>query len=311
MPGCPSCGRPVALALPRCLYCGAALGVEQVAAAAAAVRELAHGPAPPPSPARVLLVLELAGATADVLERATGLPAYESRLLARRGGLHLLRALDAGEAGRAAAAIAAAGVPVYEVPEAEARERPLRVTSGERRADSLVLRGEGGAIEVAAADLLLIVGGAIRRELPPRFERRKVDTARLEEGWLVHLHRARARQPLEIDAGNFAPGFALTGSARLEIAAWLSAMAPDVPRDDGFRWLPEALGPAEPDARGPMAAAASLRGSSGARRPERRADSAGEAPALLDNVAQFRFYSGWRGAAERRRRGSQPSPPAC
>jgi hypothetical protein len=311
MPGCPSCGRPVALARPRCLYCGAALDTEQVAGAAAAARELSRGPAPAAPPARVLLVIDLAGASADGIERATGLPAYESLLLARRGGLHLLRALDAGEAGPAAAAIARAGVTVYEVPEAEARARPLRVTAGERRGDGLVLRGDDGTVELGAADLLLIVAGAIRRELPPRFERRKIDTARLDEGWLVHLHRARETRPLEIDAGNFAPGLAITGSARLEIEAWLAALAPGVPRDDGFGRLPAVLGPAEPDARGPTAAAASLRGAGGARRLARPGTSAGEAPALLDNAAQFRLYSGWRAAVERRRRGSPPSPPAC
>jgi hypothetical protein len=63
--------------------------------------------------------------------------------------------------------------------------------------------------------------------------------------------------------------------------------------DDGFRRLPPALAPTteEPDA-----------GLAGAARPRPRRGRDALAPVILDNLAQFRFYSAWRGAIERRRR---------
>jgi hypothetical protein len=320
MPGCPSCGRPVALARPSCLYCGEPLSQEQVARAAAAARTVDSGlegatpdaagvPGAPGGPPRVLLVLDLAGVPAEALAAAAGLSAYDAQLLARRGGLHLLRALDAGAAASVAVRIGGAGVRVFTVPEAEARVRPVRVVAGERRGTVLVLRGEEGVVEIGGEELLLIVGGGIAREPLPRFARRRVDAARFDEGWLVHQHREREPRPLEIDALNFAPGFAVTGSSRLEIEAWLQDVAPAVPRDHGFRSLAAALAPAEPEPRGPLAAASSLR--RGSSRPSSGRTGPQEAPALLDNVAQFRFYSGWRAAVERRRRGSPPPPSAC
>ena len=61
--------------------------------------------------------------------------------------------------------------------------------------------------------------------------------------------------------------------------------------DDGFRRLPVALAPALPE----EGAAASLRRTGGG--PGWSKD----ARLILDNLAQFRFYSGWRAAAFRRR----------
>lgn len=318
MPGCVSCGRPVALARPSCLYCGAPLSPEQVAAAAGAAAALAAGPDSPASEAgcgeranragsRVLLVAELAAVSPEALARAAGLSRYEAALLTRRGGLHLLRALEAGAAAAVAERLGADGIRVFEVPEAEARVRPVRVASGERRGAVLALRGEEGSLEIRGEDLLLIVAGEIAREHLPRFARRRVDTARLAEGWRVHLHRAGERRPVEIDATNFSPGWTVSGSTRLELEAWLREIAPAAARDDRFGRLAPALAPAEPEPRGPLGAAGSLW--SGVV-PSRRGSPLEEAPALLDNVAQFRFYSGWRAAVERRL-SSPPAPAAC
>jgi hypothetical protein len=259
----------------------------------------------------VLLVLDLSGVPDEALARATGLSAYESLLLTRRGGLQLYRVLDAGEAQGVASRIASEGIRVFQIPEAEARARPLHAASGERRDSRLVLRGEERGVELSAEDLLLVVAGPIAREHAPRLERRRVDTARLAEGWLVHLHRVSDPRPVEIDATNFSLGFAVTGSARLEIDVWIDAVAPGVVRDEGFRRLPAALAPAEPEPRGPLAAVSSLR--RGRARPvwRRPGQAPEEAPPVLDNVGQFRFYSGWRAAVERRRRSSPAPPPAC
>ena len=186
------------------------------------------------------------------------------------------------------------GLAAVVVPETEARARPVRALGGARDQGSLALRTEDGPLVVARGQVLLVVRGPIAREYQPSFKRRRVHTARLEEGYRVHLHlRAPAGpRPVEIDAAHFEFGFAVTGSARLELDSWVETVAGNAPRDDGFRRLPPALGPAEPEPKGAVSAAASL---------GRTSRDAADAPVVLDNVEQFRFYSGWRAAAERRR----------
>lgn len=309
--GCPACGRPVALSRATCLYCGATLPSAARLPDRPPAEETGRILGERAAAGRELLVLELAGVEPGALARATGLSPYEAELLARRGGFQLYRALPAAQAAEAAERLAAERVPFVRVPEAEARVRPLRVTSGAVGASALLLRGESGRLELAAADLLIVVTGAIRREHPTRSDRRRVDTAGAEEGWLAHLHRLSGAQPVEVDADNFALDFAVAGAPRLELVAWIDALPDSVARDDAFRTLTPALAPAEPEARGPVSAASSLRrrGAPSAARAFGTQEP-GEGPVLLDNVAQFRFYSGWRAAVERRRR-SRIAGAAC
>jgi hypothetical protein len=72
----------------------------------------------------------------------------------------------------------------------------------------------------------------------------------------------------------------------MEIAGWMAALGTTVPVDDGFRRLAPALAPAAPDAGAAARLQDALRG-------------ADRTAAILDNLAQFRFYSAWRGAVER------------
>jgi hypothetical protein len=292
-----------------CLYCGAPLPPEDLAAALSAAAQASAqagpvrasgGPAgAPPGGERGLLVLDLADANPDTLARALALPRYEAGLLARRGGLHLHRVLEPAAAEAEAARLGARGLAAVVVPEAEARVRPLRCLGGERGTGVLSLRTEEGPVTLHRGDVLLVVRGPIVREYQPTPKRRRVDTARLEEGYRVHLHlHARppgaAPRPVEIDAGNFEFGFAVTGSARLEVDAWVDEVAGDARIDEGFRRLPPALGPAEPEVKGALAAASSL----GLATHGRGSD---DAPVVLDNGEQFRHYSGWRAAVARRR----------
>lgn len=309
MPFCASCRRPVALARATCLYCGAPLAAEDVAAALAAATQAAAQafPGSPAAerPARALLVLDLADANPDTLAATLALPRYEAGQLARRGGLHLHRVMEEADAREEARRLGERGLDVLLVPEAQARARPLRAFAGRREGDRLELRTEqGDLLAVPPEALLLVVSGPIVREYQSRFERRRVDTARREEGRRVHLHRAREARPIEIDPDNFDAGARGAGSARLEVDAWLAVLR-GVRHDEGFRRLPPALSPAEPETDGPLAAAASLRARraspSGLVGPPR----AGDEPVLLDNVRQFRFYSAWRGAVERQR--AEPS----
>jgi hypothetical protein len=247
------------------------------------------------------VVLDLEGASPGVVAEALAVPAYEAALLVRRGGFHLHKALETAAAEDEAARLTTRGARAFVVPEAEARVRPVRAIGGERGEGTLTLRTEDDAVSLRRGGLLLVVQGPIAREHQPSSRRRRVDTARLDEGYRVHLHPRGPARPVEIDAATFEFGLGLTGSGRLELDLWVGEVLGDAPRDDGFRRLPPALGPAEPEPRGAVAAAGSLGLS------RREGEGRGGA-VVLDNVAQFRFYSGWRAAVERRRLTRQSGP---
>jgi hypothetical protein len=300
MPRCPSCGRPVALARETCLYCGAALPADLVPVPPPPGEPRAAGPAageaPPSAPGdRVLLVIDLGGAAPDALARALGLSAYEAALRARRGGFHLHAILGEPAATKERLRLEAESLRVDALPEAEARARPLCTSGGEREGERLRLRTEKGEVSLGREDLLLVVSGPIARQYQTLYRPRRQALATLDEGYRVHLHRRALVRPLEIDAANFEFGFAVTGSARLELEAWLEAVAKGVPRDDDFRRLPPAFGVAEPEPGGALGAAGRLAGTV---RGPRGSDVE---RLMLDNAEQFRFYSGWRAAIERRR----------
>jgi len=305
---CPQCARPVAAAQPRCVYCGGELPAEAVQAAAAARAALeaqwaregatstptpATGEAPgTPTPPRVLLVLEIASADEGALARALSLSAFEAAQRRRRGGPDLHRILPAAQATEEAARLRAHGLEVLEIAEDEVRRAaPVTITRGTAETDALALDGDEGPLRVAEADLFLIVRGVITREYQStpeaRLQRR---LATLDPGYRVHLHRRGDARPVELDpaALDFGPGGAPSG-AQLQVTSWIDRLFPAVPRDDSFRVVIPALAPAAPVAGGNAAAAAALA------RPGR------ERRTVLDNLAQFRFHSAWRGAVRRLR----------
>jgi len=296
MASCPACGRNVAVARAECLYCGAPL---ESAPQATPTNPAPSAAAPLPSQ-RVLVLLDLDGTEASKLAETLALSSYEATLLARRGGLHLVRVLDPAAAAAEAERLRARGAPPWLVPEAEVRTPPLLCLAGERRGAQLVLRTAQARVTLARGDALLVVRGSITREYQPTAERRRIATARLEGGYRVQVHRRAEARALEIDALNFELGFAQSGSARLEIEAWLDAVAGDAPRDDGFSRLGPVLGLSAPEPSGALAAAGSLAAATRSGAGENR-------PVVLDNLAQFRFYSGCL-AAVRRRREAQGTP---
>jgi len=293
------------VARPTCVYCGAPLGPgpardpARPAADPGAPPATATGPVPDgvraaETVARSLVVLEAGGASPGALADALAVPVYEAALLVRRRGFHLHRVLEAAAAAEEGARLAAFGVRVFVVPETEARVRPRRALGGERGKGALTVRTEEGVVTLRRGELLLAVQGPIAREYQPVGRRRRVDSARLDEGYRVHLHpRGEDARPVEIDAATFEFGPSLKGSGRIELDQWVEEIRGSAPCDGGFRRLPPALGPAEPEPRGAVAAAGTLG-------LARRRDGQREGPVILDNVAQFRFYSGWRAAVERR-----------
>ncbi len=285
---CPVCARPVAVARPRCVYCGAPLSAEAVGAAEKISREAHAEPgASREKVERVLLILDLIGVSPGTLARALGLSSFEAAQRAARGGYELLKTVARSEEGEAVAALRAAGLAVFSVPDAEARARPLFVRGGDFAEGRLRLRTQEADVDLGGDDLLLVVRGPIVREYQPTNEVKRFRTASLAGGFLVHLHRMLAEQPLELDPFNFEFGFTPAQGSLLELNLWLESLG--APIDEAFKKLTPALAPAAKGAAGVTAPARAL------------VRTSGEGPPVLDNVEQFRFYSGWRGAVERRR----------
>jgi hypothetical protein len=238
-------------------------------------------------------VLKLAPGDEDALASTLDLPAFEASQRVRRGGYQLHRIGAPAVIAEEAARLRATGLDVITLPEGEARTRPRLVAGGEFEGGALALRTDRGGERVAAADLLIVVRGPIAREYQTPPKRRKIATASLDSSYRFHLHLRHDPRPLELDPGAFefdAPPF--LGSSLLELGAWVEALGPGVPCDDGFRQVPPALGVASEDG-GELGAVRSR-----ARGRRRRKD---EPPMILDNLQQFRFYSAWRAAVERRR----------
>jgi hypothetical protein len=242
-------------------------------------------------PERVLVVVALEGVDAARLPAAVGISPYEAGQWARRGGYHLHRAAAAADAAAEQARLAAQGIAAFTIDEASVRDaaQPEPALGGRFDGRALHVRTPGGGGVIAGADLLLVVKGPIAREHPTKEILRFVPAATLEPGYRFHLHRRDPPRPLEIDPAAFDFGaHRARESSLLEIAGWIAALAAAAPVDDGFRRIAPALAPA-------------ARAAGAAARPE-DALRTSAAPAILDNVAQFRFYSAWRGAVERQLR---------
>jgi hypothetical protein len=285
---CPTCHRPLTRERARCLYCGAAVPRDPLAARAPTPASPVPAPAPP-ARERVLLVLDVSAVTPETLARALGLPPAEAARRVRRGGHQLHRIAPSEAAAAEADRLRGAGLLVVGLPEAEARVRPLLAKGGMRDGEGLGLRVEGGALRVSPGQVFLVVRGPIVREYQALPKRRRVAAARPEEGYRIHLHLRGEPRPLELDPANFEFGRApAAGSSLLELNAWVEALFPEVPRDEGFRQEPPALSPAAPAGGGLTARAL---------HPPRK----NQTPTILENLEQFRFYSAWRAAVERRR----------
>ena len=281
---CPRCGRPLAARRPRCVYCSA----EAPASAAEAPLDVA----PEPS-RRLLVIVGIRDADPHALSRALGLAPADAAHRVRRGGWQLLRIAEPEAARDQAARLAEAGLAAALVPEADVREsaRPVVALGGEWTGRELALRTAEGPARVEATRLRLAVQGPIAREYQTSQEVKRSRTATLEPGYRFHLHRKGEARPLELDPGAFDFGAVGKGrSSLLQLTGWMQELTRGVVVDDAFRRLPPELGVAAAAAGGPLAAADAL----GARGTAR-----GEAPLVLDNLRQFRFYSAWRAAVER------------
>lgn len=293
---CPSCHRPVAMARPRCLYCGAALPAATVEAAQAAAAE---APETPAKSDRVLLIVDMTGADARATARALGLSTFEAAQRVRRGGPQVVRIVDAAAASQEADRIAKEGMRVERVAEAEALQaaRPVLAAGGRRDDAGLDLMLPGGRLRLEPADVVLVVKGPITREYQTRDLKKVFEIAVPDRGYRFHLHRPGDPRPVELDPGAFEfPTVAAPQSSLLVLTEWIEAVARDAPKDDAFRLAPPALAPQQEEEGGGLKAAAALRRKTAGKKDEGRV--------VLDNLAQFRFYSAWRGILERQRKGT-------
>ena len=286
----------------QCLYCGAPL-----ASAAAAARAQ-------PAPAAAETPRPRAGAGAA---RPRGRPSprrsprrsrvshYEATLLARRGGLHLVRAAEPEAAAAEAERLRARGAQPWLVPEAEVRTPPLAVprrrTAG-RRAAAAHHRGPRDARAGRRAAGRARVDHA---RVPAAGERRRIATARLDGG-LPGAHPpprascARWRSTRSTSS-SASPS---TGSVRLEIDAWLEAVGRRRPARRRLQAPAAGAGTPRTEPGGALAAAGTLAASAHGGTGESRS-------VVLDNLAQFRFYSGCLAAVRRAPRGRRGSGVAC
>ena len=294
MAACPACGRPFAVAGPRCLYCGAALPPGAPAEAAATTKE------PTADPERCLVVVECAG-KASLLAAALGVSRFVAEQQVRRGGWHLHRVTEPGEARLEADRLAAAGVAVRVLPggDVATAAQPRVALGGRRELGRLRLRTSGGDVDVGEGELLLVVRGPVAREyLAEPSTRRRPRGVGLDDGYRIHLHARSDLRPIELDPGSFDFGSSEIGSSLVRLSEWVAAARRDAPEDDRFRYLAPALAPA--------AATPGLVSAAGALRAPRPAARGGSERVVLDNVAQFRFYSAWRGVLVRA--GDAPAP---
>src|SRR5258706_509028 len=181
-----------------------------------------------------------------------GVVAFDDLLAAGRG------AAPPGEGQETASTLRERGLHVVAVPEQEVRTPPLLALGGAQQGDALHLKLADGPLVLRDEDLMLLVRGPILREYQPSVQIRRFQTASLEGGYRIHLHRHGDLRPVELDPQNFEVGFTVTGSSLLELLGWLEKVAPPVQVDDSFRRITPVLGQAAPPTSGVMAATASL-----------------------------------------------------
>jgi hypothetical protein len=265
------------------------LPAELVALARAAEPALAATASPA---ARALVILDLRERRLDApgLGAALGTTAFEAEQRLRRGGYQLHRVTSPEQAAAETAAIAAAGVRVLNLDEADVLAQPIEVTGGRLEPRRLLARTAEGHLEWSCDDLLLVVRGPIQRQLTASAaDLKRVKLGTPSEGVRFHLHRLSDRRPLELDPDAFEFGDTdqPSASSLLRLTAWLEGFTPKPTLDDQFRTLPPALAPAVVDDD-------TLKALGGTQHEKKDR-------VLLDNLGQFRFYSAWRAAVERAR----------
>ena len=129
---------------------------------------------------------------------------------------------------------------------------------------------------------------------------KRLSSASLDPGYRFHLHTWADQRPIELDPAGFEfDDPPLSGSSLMEIQGFVEAVTGRCPVDDSFRREHPALGVAAPGST-PLDAAKASRQASRPRGQQERL--------ILDNAAQFRFFSAWRGTLQRLLAAEAPRP---
>ncbi len=305
---CPACARPVALARPTCMYCGAALSEDARQEAASAAKRVldsrsfvglgtaATGPGSASANRRYIVVDVSIENPAETIARACGVSLWEARQWQAASRYRLFRITDEPPGGATEAAIRSNGLRCFVIPEdAVARSRsPILLKSILVSTDSVLctLRQDERAPPVRKSfgrdDVALIVSGAIRRErVRERGSRKGPVDIRLEETWLVHFHLNRDERPWEIDPRYTAFEGDGLASAHMRTLDLVRSLSPTAPLDEAFKNVVPALSPAvDPSDEMP------------ALQRDPKASKKEPKVVVLDNAAQFKEYSAWRGRVE-------------
>lgn len=305
---CPACARPIAMARANCVYCGAALSaaaLEEAAQAAqrilqtrslASLEAVATGTPRDPLPRRYV-VIDTTASAVEVIAEACGVSGWEARQWQAASRYRLVRVSTEPADGPLESGLRARGLRVLIVPdEIVARSRnPIPLESIDPFADpaQCTIREDPEAPPQRRAlreqDLALIVSASIKRErVKEAASRRAPADTRLEDAWLVHLHLRGEARPWEIDPLRTAYEGAGLASAHIRTLDLVRRLQACAPHDEAFKNVVPALSPGADPLSGLESFASSTNKNKG-KEPK---------VVVLDNVAQFREYSAWRGAIE-------------
>ncbi|MEO8360203.1 MAG: hypothetical protein ABI672_09255 [Vicinamibacteria bacterium] len=314
---CPSCGRPIAMARPTCVYCGAKLSVELLDEAASAARrvlqsrslaglEKAAKGASPDQVWRRYLILDTKDVSVESVAKACSASTWEARQWQAASRYRLLKVTTETDA-PIESALRDRSLPFFALSEevVAAARSPLLLEAVD--SVSALLRvtfraeadGRSQTRDIRNEDIAILLSAPIRREKVKEAtaSRRAQPETRLEDAWLMHLHLKDEPRPFELDPRRVAFEGGGLASAHMRSLELLRRLAADVPHDEAFKNTVPALSPGSD----PLIDLASLK------TPQK--SGAKEAKlVVLDNVAQFREYSAWRGAVEKARRQGSAGP---
>lgn len=299
------------MARANCVYCGAALPSEALEEASQAAQKILQSKSltsleaaatvlVSDSPPRRYVILDTTTTSVELIAEACSVSVWEARQWQAASRYRLLRISTEPPDGPLESGLREKGLTPLVIPdETIARARsPIPLESIDTIASPArcTLREDPEAApsrrDLREEDLILIVSASIRRQrVKDQSTPRVRAETRLEDAWLIHLHLQGESRPWEIDplrTSYEGPGPASAFMRTLELVRRLSAI---VPHDDAFRNVVPALSPGVD----PLRDLESLV-------PPAKKKAREPKVVILDNVAQFREYSAWRGAVEAARR---------
>lgn len=304
------------MARPTCVYCGARLSVELLEKAASAARrilqtstlaglEKAAKGISPDHVWRRYLILDTKDVSVESVASACLASTWEARQWQSASRYRLLK-VTSETAAPIESALREHRLPFFALSEevVGAARNPLLLEAVDSTSALLkvTFRAEAGGQsqtrEIRNEDIAILLSAPIRREKVKEATSRhaQADT-RLEDAWLMHLHLKDDPRPFELDPRRVAFQGGGSTSAYMRSLELLRRLAVHVPHDEAFKNTVPALSPGTD----PLIELASLK------TPQK--SGAKEAKlVVLDNVAQFREYSAWRGTVEKARPQGRSGP---